>query len=109
MKVFDVDVSISHVRSVPSLHVVQRTISIKVCNHSVPWPGFEPRISRIRRNTIRSAEVSDKSSVEISMDIKDSFLEIKRPGYEADCSSLTSTEVRNVWSYTSILPHVLIA
>jgi hypothetical protein len=32
-------------------------------------------------------------------------LRVKRPGREADHSPPSSAEVKNVWSYTSILPH----
>jgi hypothetical protein len=37
------------------------------------------------------------------------FLGVKRPGREADCSPLSSAEVKNVWSYTSTPPYVLMA
>jgi hypothetical protein len=109
MKIFNVNVSISHVKSVPSLHITQRTIAIEGCNHSVPWPGLEPGILQIRRNTNHSAEVSGESSVKFLMDVEVSFLGNKRPGYEANTSSLSNADVRDVWRYTSIVPHVLVA
>jgi hypothetical protein len=55
-----------------------------------------------------SAEMSGENSVKISMDIKVSFLKNGRPGYEADGSSPSSADVRNVWKYTSILPHTIV-
>jgi hypothetical protein len=36
-----------------------------------------------------------------------SFSTVKRPGREADHSSLTSTESKNVWSCTSVPQYVL--
>jgi hypothetical protein len=106
MKRVNLNVSISRVKSDLSLHVVQRTIATKDFNQAVSQPGLELGTFRIQRYTNHSTEMSGESSVKIPMGIKFFFSENQRPGCESDSSHSSNAEVRNVWSYTSILPYV---
>jgi len=52
---------------------------------------------------------SGAHSASYPMDTGDSFTVIKRSGREADHSPPCSTEVKNVWCYTSTPPYVFMA
>jgi len=61
----------------------------------------------IHAHTITSRSVLGPTQLPIQWVPGSLSLEVKWPGHEADHSPPSSAEIKNVWSYTSIPPYIL--